>query len=230
MLSAIWARLTVRLFDAGLNLAERPNRIDSAAKVARTAWVRGSRLHGEIEVAAYARLYRVVLSGSIVIGQNSSLWGPGIYVYAGNEQVEFGNYCSVARNVSVHGFGHDTARISTHYVGRNVLGRPIEEEIVSRGPVSIGHDVWIGTGVHIMSGITIGTGAVIGAGSVVTSDVHPYAVAVGSPTRTIGYRFSDEIISRLLDSRWWNWSHEEIRAKQALFRQPLTNQLLDEYL
>jgi acetyltransferase-like isoleucine patch superfamily enzyme len=144
--------------------------------------------------------------------------------------VEIGNFCSIARNVSIHGYGHDSRRISTHYIGRNVLGLPIGDEIVSNGPTRIGHDVWIGAGVHILSGVTVGTGAVIGAGSVVSRDVPPYAIAAGAPATPLRYRFDEEIVERLLASGWWMWSQDEIRAKKELFIQPLTPKLLDEYL
>ncbi len=90
--------------------------------------------------------------------------------------------------------------------------------------------MWIGAGAHVMSGVSIGTGAVIGAASVVTKDVPPYAVAVGAPARTTRYRFEESIVERLLASRWWEWSHEEIRRKAGLFLDPLTAELMDEYL
>lgn len=75
----------------------------------------------------------------------------------------------------------------------------------------IGHDVWIGTFVRIPKNVTIGTGAVIGAGSVITHDVPPYAVVAGTGGGTDShgivrrYRFSDEIIADLLDSKWWEY-------------------------
>lgn len=45
----------------------------------------------------------------------------------------------------------------------------------------------IGGGAVILPGLTIGKGSMIGAGAVVTQSVPPYAVAVGSPARIIGY-------------------------------------------
>ncbi len=218
------------MLDLALRSARRPNRIDTAAQVSPLASVTASALHGPVEVGAYARLHRVTLSGPVRIGANSSLWGPDIHVAARGNPVEIGNFCSLARGIGVHGFGHDPSRISTYYVGRNVLGRPIEEEILSAGPIRIGHDVWIGAGAHVMAGVSIGTGAVIGAGSVVSRDVPPYAIAAGAPAEPVRFRFEEEVVERLLASSWWTWSHEEIRAKQALFTQPLTPALIDECL
>ncbi len=77
-------------------------------------------------------------------------------------------------------------------------------------PVKIGNDVWIGLRVCIMDGITIGDGAVIGANSVVTHDVPPYAVVAGAPARVIKYRFTPEIIEKLLNLKWWDYPEDFI--------------------
>jgi acetyltransferase-like isoleucine patch superfamily enzyme/dTDP-4-dehydrorhamnose 3,5-epimerase-like enzyme len=45
----------------------------------------------------------------------------------------------------------------------------------------------IGGGAVILPGLTVGKGAMVGAGAVVTQSVPPYAIAVGSPARIIGY-------------------------------------------
>lgn len=231
MRSSPFTKLTLRAFDHALRLAEyRPNRIDTAARVSALAHVSKSRLHGPVEVAEYARIVGVHLSGPISIGRYSSLWGPRIYLDARLHPIRIGNFCSIARDVSFHGYGHDPHRISTHYIGRNLLGRPLEDEIVSRGQITVGHDVWIGAGVHVMSGVTVGTGAIIGAGAVVTRDVPDYSIAVGCPARPVGSRFDDATIERLLTSEWWNWSREEIAARAPLFTEPLTQAVLDRYL
>jgi acetyltransferase-like isoleucine patch superfamily enzyme len=228
--SLLVKKAKLRVLDFALKSARRPNRIDAAAKISRLANIRGSIIRGPVCVGDYARLYRVTLAGPVTIGRGSSLWGPDIYVEARVNPIEIGNYCSIARDVSLHGFGHDPSRISTHYIGRNVLELPIEEEIVSAGPICIGHDVWIGAGVHVLSGVSIGTGAIIGTGSVVSRDVPPYAIAVGAPAAPIRYRFDEETVGRLLASAWWTWSRDEIREKEELFTQSLTPALIDKYL
>jgi virginiamycin A acetyltransferase len=224
----MFGRLRLKLLDT-LGERARPNRIDTAAVVARSARVTGSQLHGPVRVGEHARLHAVEISGPVTIGASSSLWGPRIYVLTRHHPVEIGNFCSIARDVSVHGYGHDHSRISTHYIGRNVLGLPVEDEMVSAGPTRIGHDVWIGAGVHVLAGVSIGTGAVVGAGSVVARDLPPYAIAVGAPAAPVGFRFDDELIEQLLSSEWWTWSHDEIRARADLFTGPLTLELLRKY-
>lgn len=74
----------------------------------------------------------------------------------------------------------------------------------------IGNDVWIGQDVCLNRGISIGDGAVIAAQSVVTRDVPPYAIVGGNPARIIKYRFSDDVIARLLSSSWWDFEPKHV--------------------
>ena len=69
----------------------------------------------------------------------------------------------------------------------------------------------------IMDGVTIGDGATIAGGAVVTKDVPPYAVVGGVPAKLIRYKFSPEIINRLLEIKWWNLPDEEISKVIGLF-------------
>jgi len=63
---------------------------------------------------------------------------------------------------------------------------PLSRPIVSKGPISIGNNVWIGEKATILSGVTIGDGAVIAANAVVNKDVPPYALVAGVPAKVIG--------------------------------------------
>ena len=58
---------------------------------------------------------------------------------------------------------------------------PHGREVVSKGKVKIGNNVWIGNNVCVLPGVTIGDGVVVGANSVVTKDIPDYCVAVGNP-------------------------------------------------
>ena len=68
----------------------------------------------------------------------------------------------------------------------------------------IGNAVVLSRNVVVRSGVSIGDGAVIGANSLVTRDIPPYAIAAGAPAKVVRMRFSDEIISELMDLRWWD--------------------------
>jgi carbonic anhydrase/acetyltransferase-like protein (isoleucine patch superfamily) len=56
----------------------------------------------------------------------------------------------------------------------------------------------------------IGAGAIIGAGCIVTKNIPPYSIVVGNPSRVIGSRFNDSIISELLELKWWELDTEEV--------------------
>ena len=81
----------------------------------------------------------------------------------------------------------------------------------NKGDIVIGNDVWIGYEAVVMQGVTIGDGAIIGARAVVTKDIPPYTIVGGVPAKPIRKRFSDEIISRLLEIKWWDWPDEKIK-------------------
>ena len=123
-----------------------------------------------------------------------------------------GNFCSIAAGVQVFlGGEHRIDWVTTFPFSvlwdsaKYVKGHPR-----SKGDVIIGHDVWIGTEAFIMSGVTIETGAVVGARSVVTKNIPAYSVVAGNPAQVVKKGFEDNIISRLLESRWWDWEDSKI--------------------
>lgn len=85
--------------------------------------------------------------------------------------------------------------------------------------VIIGNDVWIGANCIIFEGVKIGDGAVIAAGSIIRRDVPPYAVVV-SVDKIIKYRFSKDVIDKLLKIQWWNWPDDKIKENLNLLYNP----------
>lgn len=119
-----------------------------------------------------------------------------------------GKFCSLARNVDIGGFDHDYKKVTTLPMFRfkqQLAGGGKLDKLEEHDRCSIGNDVWIAAGAQVLHKALIGDGAIVGAGAVVTHDVPPYAIVAGVPARIIGFRFSAEVIERLLKIRWWDW-------------------------
>ena len=87
----------------------------------------------------------------------------------------------------------------------------------NKHPVVIGNDCWIGARVSIVEGVTISEGGVVLAGAVVTKDVPPYAIVGGVPAKVIGYRYSEDVIKKLLKIQWWNNNEQWLKDNALLF-------------
>lgn len=126
---------------------------------------------------------------------------------------QIGNYCSIARNVTVLNANHPMERASMHPMFYDPeLGAP-DGYALDRSNLTIGSDVWIGQDVIITKGCTrIGNGAIIGAGSIVTKNVEPYTIIAGNPAGIIRKRFHDDVIACLEDSKWYDLSPKKLIA------------------
>lgn len=123
-----------------------------------------------------------------------------------------GKYCSIADGAQIFlGGEHRTDWITTYPFAELLHPHPSARALsVSKGDVTIGHDVWICLETIILSGVTIGSGAVIGAGSVVTKSVKPYSIVCGNPARHIRYRIDERLIPEMLKIAWWNWPDDKV--------------------
>ncbi|WP_189524606.1 MULTISPECIES: CatB-related O-acetyltransferase [unclassified Mesorhizobium] len=131
--------------------------------------------------------------------------------------VRIGSFCSVGPDVLfICAAEHRTDTATTYPI--EFAGGKIHNGhgTVGKGPITVGHDVWIGARAIILSGVTIGNGAVIGAGAIVTGGIPPYAIAVGNPARILRYRFAPDVIDRLQSLKWWDWSDDLIRTRIEL--------------
>lgn len=134
-----------------------------------------------------------------------------------------GAFCSVAGQVLFMCSGqHPTDSATSFPIHSRLLKQP---EPVSNGGrpggITVGNDVWIGHGAMILPGVEIGDGAVVGAGAVVTKNVPPYAIVVGSPAKLIRYRFSQDVISKLLAIQWWRWDDDKVKREAGLLTGPI---------
>ncbi|VYU31021.1 antibiotic acetyltransferase [Clostridium tertium] len=131
---------------------------------------------------------------------------------------KIGRYCSFAKDVYIYNANHPLEFITTHPFAYNPAVNFVKDEKIERSKLIIGNDVWIGQNAIVLSKCTrIGDGAVIGAGTIVTKDVPDYAIVVGSPGRIVGYRFTEDEIKSIKESKWWDYDINQIKKQMELF-------------
>jgi acetyltransferase-like isoleucine patch superfamily enzyme len=150
------------------------------------------------------------------ITDDNVVWDSVAWNYKGEKKqpkLIVGNYCSIGINSKFFlGGNHRYDWITTYpfqvkHIHGNVfdsINDNIDGYPSSNGNIIIGNDVWFGENVTVMSGVKIGDGAVIGTNSTVVKDVNPYSIVGGHPAKHIKYRFSEEVIKKLLDIKWWD--------------------------
>lgn len=162
-------------------------------------------------------------SNNLIVGRKS-FYNKNFKI-KGDQNVSIGSYCSFGENVTLITENHDYNYPATQgYIYRKNLSQnhPGETNLSptkarTKGPISIGSDVWIGDDVTILSGVTIGNGACIATKSLVSKDVPSYSIVGGLPAEVLKMRFSKDIIDELEKIKWWHWSDNKIQANKAFF-------------
>jgi len=192
----------------------------------RTGAGSGQALSEEPLIHEGALVQRSKLGSWTEVGRNSLIEEStiGDYTYDDGDVsimwADVGKYCSIANRVRINPGNHPVGRITQHHMTyrrvRFGLDLRDDEEFFAWRRAHrciIGHDVWIGHAAIVMPGVRIGTGAVVAAAAVVTRDVEPYQIVAGVPARPLRKRFTDDVISEILRSEWWNWDRAQLEER-----------------
>lgn len=147
------------------------------------------------------------------------------------DKLIIGKFCMIASDVKfiMNGANHLTDAMSTYPFA--IFGNGWEHAMEGKtypqkGNITIGNDVWIGYNATIMAGVTIGDGAIIATNATVIKDVAPYSIVGGNPAKEIRKRFSEGVIAKLLELKWWNWNIEKITKNV----QHLTHNKIEKFM
>ena len=152
------------------------------------------------------KLHKVKLGNFSYIQENSKIYNCNI-----------GSFCSIAPEVVIGLIDHPTNYTSTSpvFYDKNqplpYFFNHLDEYQKYFKKTIIEHDCWIGQRVMIKAGVRIGVGSIIGAGSLITKDVEPYTIVGGVPGKVIRKRFKKNIIKKLLKSKWWELSEDNLK-------------------
>ncbi len=204
----------IDMINRSINQKEQIRRHD-LIKNAPSLW-RKINSHNETTIKNYFDFEKVKVGKSTYGTLHVYQWGHP------DEMLDIGDYVSIADGVTfLLGGNHSYTGITTFPVKVKFLGHVREAQ--SKGPIQVGDDVWIGHNALILSGVSIGQGAIIAAGSVVSKDVPPYSIVGGNPAKVIKYRFSEDIIDKLLNINFKMISENQMRELgDALYSDPGT--------
>ncbi len=169
---------------------------------------RGARVARSAHVALRSRLSR-----HTSVGENTWINGPA--VCKGGGAISIGPHCAIGEGLLVSTTNHEmrfaNMMLRMHWEHGFV-------DLEGSEDVTIGPACWIGDRVTVLAGAHVGAGVVIAAGAVVTRGDYPdYAVLAGVPARVVRMRADRDVVSAVVDSRWWDWPYERVARNREFF-------------
>jgi len=197
-------------------------------RIEKSSYVTNSNLGDYVRIAKFSCIANSKLGKKILISEGTRLENVSIsdfsYISINSFvlDTEIGKFCSIGSSFICAPGEHPTNWLSTSpafYLDPKLYPFSFSDcsQFESRLKTTIGHDVWIGSRVFIKNGVKVGNGAIIAAGAVVVKDVPDYAIVGGVPAKVIRFRFSEEIVAKLLEIQWWNWTETELKEIKHLF-------------
>lgn len=183
------------------------NNLSEIFTIGKKVTLNNCNINYHSRVAEYASLNNTYIGDYSSIGRYSKI-----------VHTDIGKYCAISWDTTINAISHPYNNLSISAIAYvPYVGNFVKERKQKHQKVIIKNDVWIGANSVIMPGITIGNGAIIGAGAVVTKDVPDYAIVAGVPAKIIKYRFSEDIIKRLLVLKWWDIDSKIIKKHIELW-------------
>jgi virginiamycin A acetyltransferase len=184
---------------------------------------KGSRIES-IVPDELLKSFNTIVEQNVVFHNWNSLQSFGNHNFIGNGAYfdhcsSIGSFCSISADVKIGLRNHNLKAISTSpNLYLKSRGFVDQDELPVSSPTIIENDVLISGSAIVLEGVTLGTGCVVAAGAVVNKDVPPYAIVGGVPAKVLKYRFDEEQIEFLLQSKWWMKSKEEIKIINDSFK------------
>lgn len=181
----------------------------------------------------------------VEMGDNSYDNGAVVWRWSKQSKLQIGKYCSIASGVNFicdSGY-HTESEVTTFPLFHEILSKDdevvigaikyrvsaIKEELVpSKCNIVVGNDVWIGYGATILPGTVVGNGVSILAGAVVSGHIADYSVVGGIPAKVVSMKHKQDVIDKLNQISWWNWSEKSIKERVNDFYLPV-EQFVEKY-
>ena len=136
-----------------------------------------TRIQSHSVLECWDKFGNQVFEPAITIGSNCKI-GEYSHITACN-RITIGDGALVGRFTLITDNSHGSLSLENSNIP------PIKRELVSKGEIVIGNNVWLGDKVTICGGVHIGDNVIIGANSVVTKDIPSNSMAAGVPAKVI---------------------------------------------